>query len=93
MQLSFSFIKFQHARLVFMNVAGLCRANMIHIGILSDFSQPHPLPCPGAIGLGHQIRPSRSGTGCSLARSFPFAQQRYDIRLQPIMRFDALRAF
>ena len=56
-------------------------------------SLPHPLPCPGAIGLGHQIRPSRSGPGCSLAQSFPFAQQRYDIRLQPIMRFDALRAF
>ena len=31
--------------------------------------------------------------GCSLASVFPFAQQRYDIRLQPIMRFDALCAF
>ena len=31
--------------------------------------------------------------GCSLASVFPSAQQRYDIRLQPIMRFDALCAF
>jgi len=31
--------------------------------------------------------------GCSLASVFLFAQQRYDIRLQSIMLFDALRAF